>query len=555
MPPANFAVGHDALAPGADLRGRRAATSTRKTAKKKKAKKLPVCTKKDLRTRKAKRRKCRVVKPRPVGAPKPSPTGPVAAPPVSTPSADAFPTPPLAEPTDGLRSYGGAFGPEQAQRLLFRAGFGPAPGQAQALASGGLRAAVRGLLEPGPTRLDGPAPSGAFLEGGRPLEPADKHGHLHLALLDRQIRSTDSLTERMVLVLHDWFAVNVNEAGRAATVEHLELLRRGWRGSFRQLLLDVTCDPAMLKFLDGISNRRGAPNENYGRELMELYGLGADRGAYTEDDVRQMARALTGFTADYSESLGHDNFRYDPSRHDGGVKTVFAGTPHERSGRLTWEDAVHAVVDHPLHASFVVRKLWSAFIPTEPTVETQRQLEALYRARGEALGPLVEAILLHPDLHAGPSMVKPPVVFTAGLLRASGQGITTDAWIYRLEHAGQLLGFPPNVAGWNDRAWLNTSTHSARWGIVREALGAGQLTAAAYRGKTEAPTDALESALAFWGNPVLTADHAAALRRVAQETWSPRSPTDTYGSSENFLAHRQNALRQLVAAAPDLQVS
>ncbi len=428
MPPASLDIGRDAFARGDDpiaqlAAARRAATKGK--SKKKKAKKLPVCTKRDLKTKKSKRRKCRVVKPKPkpiaVVAPKPSPTGPVAAPPVTTPSADAFPTPPLAEPTDGLRTYAGPFGPEQAQRLLFRAGFGPRPGQTQAVAAGGLRSAVQALMEPGAVRLDGPAPAGAFLVGGA-LAPADKYGHTHLDLLDRQVRSTDQLTERMVLVLHDWFAVSEDGAHRTLMGPHLELLRRSWRGSFRQLLLDVTKDPAMLLFLDGTSNRRGAPNENYGRELMELYGLGADRGAYTEDDVREMARALTGWRNDYSDAIGPYNFRYDPARHDSGVKTIFAGTPHERSGRLGWEDAVHAVVDHPLHPSFVVRKLWSSFIPTEPSAETQRQLEALYRSRGEQLGPLVEAILLHPDLHAGPAMIKSPVVFAAGLLRATRQG-------------------------------------------------------------------------------------------------------------------------------------
>ncbi len=530
--------------------------ATRK--KKKKTKRLPVCTKKDLRTKKSKRRKCRVVKPKPkvpAKTPvKPSPTGPVAAPPVSTPSPDAFPTAPAAEPTDGLRVYSGAFGVAQAQRLLFRAGFGPRPGQAESVAAQGLRGAVSALVNPGSPTMVGPAPTGAFLVGGA-FAPADRYGHLHLDLLDRQIRSTDQLTERMVLVLHDWFAVSESGATRARLPDHIELLRRGWRGSFRRLLLDLTPDPAMLLFLDGVSNRRGAPNENYARELMELYALGADRGAYTEDDVREMARALTGFRNDYSDALGPYNFRYDPARHDTGVKTVFAGTPHERSGRLTWEDAVHAVVDHPLHASFVVRKLWSYFIPTEPTAETQRQLEALYRSGGEQLGPLVEAILLHPDLHTGPTMVKPPVVLTAGLLRSLGQGISTDTWINRVASAGQFLGEPPNVAGWNDRAWLNTSTHSARWGLVMEALRPVVSTSADYRGKTETSADALDAALAVWGYPSLSTDHLAALRRVSQETWSPRATGDTYGSLENFLAHRQNALRQLVGAAPDFQVS
>ena len=529
---------------------------------KKRAKKLPVCTAKDLRKKKSRRRKCRVVKAKPKPRPKvtpptakPSPSGPVAAPPAVSPSPDAFPTAPVAAapPAPGLATYTGPFGPQQATRLLFRAGFGPKPGQAEALAALGLRGAVSQLLNPGPARLEGPEPTGAFLVGGS-FAPTDRYGHLHLATLDRQARSTDSLSERMTLVLHDWFAVSAAGADLRYVVDHMELLRRSWRGSFRQLLLDITPSPAMLQFLDGTSNRRGAPNENYARELMELYALGADRGAYTEDDVREMARCLTGFRNDYSDALGSYNFRFDLTRFDTGTKTVFAGAPHERSGRLGWQDAVHAVVDHPLHASFVVLKLWSYFVPTAPTAETQSQLESLYRSSGEHLGPLVEAILLHPDLHQGPAMSKPPVVFAAGLMRTRGIGITTESWTNRCDAAGQFLGFPPNVAGWNDRAWLNTSSHSARWGLVQEAVRPA-VTSAQYRGRTESAADALDAALSFWGNPQLSDDHLGVLRRVAAETWVPRTVGDTYGSMENFLANRQNVLRQLVGASPDCQVS
>jgi Protein of unknown function (DUF1800) len=485
---------------------------------------------------------------------KPSPTGPVAAPPATTPSPDAFPTAPTAPATPGLAAYGGVWGPEQATRLLFRAGFGPTPGQAEEFARLGLRASVERLLNPGGAERIGPAPTGSYLVGGE-LAPADRYGHLHLDFIDRAARSRDQLGERMTLVLHDWFAVSESAAERKLMPAHLELLRSGWRGSFRDLLLAVTQDPAMLLFLDSVSNRRGAPNENYARELQELYGLGADRGAYTETDVREMARALTGFRNDYADGIGPYNFRFDPGRHDAGNKTIYGGTGWERSGRLGWRDAVHAVVDHPLHASFVVLKLWSYFIPTAPAAETQAALEALYRRSGERLLPLVEAILLHPDLHQGPSMVKPPVVFVAGMLRGRGIGLTTDAWVYLCNNAGQVIGQPPNVAGWNDRAWLNTSTHAARWSMAAQVVRWGSATSAGYRGKTESPAEAAEAALGYWGGPTLSTDTRRALSAVGAETWAPRTPGDQYGSLENFLAQRQNAMRLLVAASPDFQVA
>jgi hypothetical protein len=530
--------------------------STKASKKKKKTSKksVPVCTAKDLKKPKSKRRKCTVAKKTTPVTVKPSPTGPVAAPPAPTPGGDGFPiTSPGPQPADGLRPHTGPFGVAEATRLMFRAGFGPRPGQAQALASLGMRGAVDSLLNPGGTGLTGPPPSGDFLVGGQ-FAPADRYGHLHLQMMDRQVRSDDQLGERMTFVLHDWFSVSEAGADRQLLPAHIDLLRANWRGSFRDLLMKVTADPAMLEFLNGNDNRRGAPNENYGRELMELFTLGADRGAYTEADVREMARSLTGWRNDYADGVGSYNFRFDASQWDPGRKTIFAGTPYERTGRFMWQDAVNAVVDHPLHPSFVVLKLWSYFIPTAPSATTQAQLEALYRRSGEQLGPLVEAILIHPDLHQGRTMVKPPVVYASGQLRARGRGIDTDMWVYLLGDAGQILGQPPNVAGWNDRAWLNTSSHAARWGIVQQVVQAGIVRGADYVGRTESSSDALDAAMAFWGRPLLTDDHLAGLRRVAQETWQPGIPGDQYGSLATFLANRQNVLRQMVAAAPDFQV-
>lgn len=547
------ATGGESPAARAERRAEAAAARktarTRATKRRKRAKKkpLPVCTKKDLKKPKSKRRKCRVP------AKKPSPTGPIAAPPATTPSPDAFPTAPAAAPIPGLAVYSGVWGVEQATRLLFRAGFGPTPGQAEEFAKLGLRASVDRLLNPGGTERIGPAPTGNYLVGGQ-LAPADAYGHLHLDFLDRAARGRDQLGERMTLVLHDWFSVSEGAAERKLMPAHFELLRAGWRGSFRDLLLNITQDPAMLLFLDGTANRRGAPNENYARELQELYALGADRGAYTETDVREMARALTGFRNDYSDALGTYNFRFDQGRFDTGTKVIYGGTGWERSGRLGWRDAVNAVVDHPLHPSFVVLKLWSYFVPTAPAAETQTALEALYRRSGERLQPLVEAILLHPDFHQGPAMVKPPIVFVAGLLRARGIGVTTDAWVWMSNNAGQMFASPPNVAGWNDRAWLNTSTHAARWTMVAQVVRWAAATSAGYRGKTESTGEGIDAALAFWGNPSLSPDARRALQAVGSETWAPRTPGDQYGSLENFLAQRQNAMRLLIAASPDFQV-
>lgn len=564
-----------------------------KAQARKKSKKLPVCTAKDLRTKKSKRRRCTVpVKKTPTRA---SPTGPLAAPPVTTPSRDAFPTPaapistaaipvitpapvaaseaptaptvpevpvvptpPVVIPVDpvvnGVQTFQGTFGAEQAHRLLYRAGFGPKRGQAAELAALGVRGAVNRLLNPGTAVLAGAAPTGSYLVGGQ-FATSDRWGHIPLAFLDRAVRSTDSLSERMTLVLHDWFAVSSADVDFVHVQNHLDLLRRIWRGSFRDTLTEVTKDPAMLWFLSGTANNKWSPNENYARELMELFGLGADRGAYSETDVRELARALTGFRMDWSDAERGHNFRFDPTFHDTGIKTLFAGKAWEKKGNLSWQDAVNAVVDHPLHASFVVLKLWSYFVPTAPSTTTQAALEALYRSSGERLDAVVEAILMHPDLYVGPSMVKSPVTYVAGLMRARELQMKSD-WAWLMDFAGQFVGQPPNVSGWNDRAWLNTSTHAARWRLACEVSYQDGATPDSYKGRTdETPAQALASALRFWDNPPLTPDVRAAMERVSKQTWAWGQPNDQYWWTENFLSNRQNALRQLAVGSPDFQVS
>ena len=160
----------------------------------------------------------------------------------------------------------------------------------------------------------------------------------------------------------------------------------------------------MLMWLDGVQNKKGAINENYAREVMELFTLGADRGAYTETDVRELAKALSGWRADIDNERG-SNFRFDPARFDSSVKTLFAGVSGygPKVGNFGWEDAVRLCIEHPLHPSFAVSKLWSYFIPTPPPDGERRILEQHYVQSGYQIRPLVEAILLHPDLYSGPA--------------------------------------------------------------------------------------------------------------------------------------------------------
>jgi uncharacterized protein (DUF1800 family) len=350
--------------------------------------------------------------------------------------------------------------------------------------------------------------------------------------------------ERMALVWHDWFATSREGVDSTRLMlRQNNLFRRHGLGSFSTLLTEVTCDPAMLLWLSGTDNTRESPNENYAREMMELFTLGADRG-YNEHDVRQQARALTGWRNSWSENLGPVRFRYDRDRHDPGVKTIFG-----KRGRFDWRDSCRLCIHHRLHPSFFVTKLWSYFVPVPPRAGTKRALERLYVQHGYEVLPVVEAILRHPALYEGPRMVKSPAVYVAGLLRALKRGIDTEAWTWLMSLAGQQLFYPPNVSGWDDSRWLDTATYRARWTIASYAIQPHVLKS----DKAKLPDDPaklLRRAESFLGDPSVTGHTHAELKRFAK-----RALSDAHAKwkKEQYPALIENALRQLLASSPDLQ--
>jgi uncharacterized protein (DUF1800 family) len=462
--------------------------------------------------------------------------------PSSPPAPSPAPVPALGSPPITL---------DQVHRLLWRAGFGPTPGQAESLVGQPAEQVVFGLTRPsGSATLTGPEPVD---EDGNPLDPANAWGEDHCWWLDRMVRSDQQLVERMTFIFHDWFAnSNAQVGSQQLMIDQNNLFRAMAFGSFHDLFLAVTTNPAMLLFLNGTSNRKGDPNENYAREMMELFSLGADRGAYTEDDVREMARALTGWRNDWSAELGNYNFRFDPAYHDAGQKTVFGQT-----GNWNYEDAVRLCVSHPLHASFFVTKLWGYFIPSPPSEATLASLQGLYLSSGYSIRAVVEAILLHPDFYNGPELLTPPVVYNAGLLRSISRPIDTTSWAWLSANAGQQLFYPPNVSGWDFTRWLDTSTAKARWEMASyvtsetypnpwPAEGQPQYSA------TEDAATAMSSALAYWANPLLSAESEQCIAAFAQACL--KEPLAKWEQSP-YRAMRQNALRMLIATSPDMQVS
>ena len=438
------------------------------------------------------------------------------------------------------------FSANDAERLLWRAGFGPRTADEPVhLAELGLEGAVTQLTRPrGTATLTGRAPR---TSSGDPLAPLDAYGHDLLFWLDRMVRSDQPHVERLALTFHDWFATsNASVGTNALMLRQTNVFRARGLGSFSNLLHEVTRDPAMLVFLNGIDNAKGAGNENYAREVMELFTLGADRGAYDEHDVRELARALTGWTGAYSEKAGGwASFRYRPEMHDGGVKNVFG-----MRGRFDWRAACDLLVEHDLHPSFFVAKLWSSLSRAPLDAEAGARLEHLYRTGGHEIRPVLEAMLCSPQLYDGPRMVKPPAVLVAGLLRGLGRGIETESWEWLMRSCGQRLYEPPNVAGWNDDRWLDTSRVKARWDVVVEALADRTIARDRFDAypADETPPLAVERARRRLGSPTLAEPTRAYLERIALAA-TPARPT---GRS---LAQRQNALRQVLPMTPEYQTS
>ena len=447
-----------------------------------------------------------------------------------------------------LPVYAGPFGPQQAERLLWRAGFGPRPGEDRWLAAKGLDSAVRWLTEPrGADRLVGKPPKAE----GRKLAPTDRFGHDHLWWLDRMVRTSQPLVERMTLVWHDWFATSNDMVGSQRLMIRQNLLfRRIGLGSFLGLAMRVTINPAMLVYLNGLNSSKEAPNENYARELMELFTLGAGTGAYTERDVREQARALTGWTADYRNGIGWVRFRYRREGHDDAMKVLFG-----KAGAWNWKQAVRLTIKHPAHPPFFVRKLWGSFVPEPPDEETQAALEALYVQSGYAIRPVVAAILRHPRLYEGPRMVKPPAVYTAGLLRSRRGRVADEDWVWLAIQSGQLLFYPPNVSGWNESRWLDTSTFRARWDIAGRALRHSALhpEKSAGAGVPADPEKLVNQALGFWGDPAVSEATRGALLAFAQKAMAAAVADDS--RQKAFPVMTLNALRHLVAVSPELQTA
>jgi uncharacterized protein (DUF1800 family) len=437
--------------------------------------------------------------------------------------------------------------PAHAERLLWRAGFGGTPKEIAYWAARDRERTIDWLIRGGhgahgAKRMVGPEPR----VDGKPLGPRNEWGHDVLWWLDKMVRSQRPLVEKLTLFWHDHFATRDQDT--PLMMEQNRTLRSGALGSFPKLLRAITLDPAMQAFLSLVDSDKESPNENYARELMELFTLGV-KGGYTERDVREAARALTGFKGNWREGRPL-TVSYDPERHDSGYKRLLG-----RRGRLTWGDVLSACVEHPSHAPFLVSKLWDFFVAEPLPKATGRRLARVYVGSGRRVAPVVEEILADRALYADlgrPQMVKWPIVQTAGMLRSIGRPVDTGSWVWIGSMMGQVPFNPPSVAGWDwGGAWMSTATMRARFLAatyvcneepvkVRENEVDVAWTAAEH----------VERARAATGRPWTSAATDQELLRMAQRFTTIGVRPDR-GLQQHQADLTQAALRHLLLAGPD----
>ena len=433
------------------------------------------------------------------------------------------------------------------RRLFWRAGFGATPREARHWARRGKSAAIRWLLHGGVApapRIAGPSVD------GQPLDPVNEYGHDVLWWLDRMVRSPRPLQEKMTLFWHDHFATTDQDT--PLMLAQNRMLRRHALGRFPELLRDVTRDPAMLLHLSLADSDPEAPNENYARELMELYTLG---GRYSERDIRQAARALTGFRSDYQDD-GNVRTYYDREYHDTGRKRLFG-----KRGNFDWQDVLQLCVRHPAHGPFLTAKLWEFFVGSPPSRSERARLASLYRRSKYRVKPVVGAILAHPALYRkldSPGMVKAPVVFLAGALRSSGQPIERESWTWLLNGMGQTPFRPPSVAGWEwGTAWLSSNSMRVRFDVVNNLLDAPRLQVADETTPVGlSPAQAVARARRSLGEPWVSQRTRSELIKLARRLLGERElPEGEWRQPKQQRADMcQRVLRQLLLAGPDGQV-
>lgn len=281
---------------------------------------------------------------------------------------------------------------------------------------------------------------------------------------NRMLTSPDPLREKMDLFWHGHFAVNESKVRDARKLyDYLELFEKEGLGNFRDLMVAVAQDPAMLTFLDAGVNVKGAANENFAREIMEMFTMGV--GHYTEKDIREAARAFTGWN--YVDL----KFVVNKNEHDDGEKT-FLG----RTGRFDGVNIIDIIMQQPITAEYIAGKLYRFFVREDLSPELQKQLGAVLRDHDYQLAPFMETIFLSRDFYSPASVgthIKSPVELAVSTYHK--MGLTSIPGIPDFNTVtgglGQRLFAPPTVAGWaGGTSWITPGLLLERANFGRDVL-------------------------------------------------------------------------------------
>ena len=454
--------------------------------------------------------------------------------------------------------------------LIRRAAFGATREQLDAYAARGYEATVEELLHPGDEQRMGDDLIRRFHPEFCSMMGAQGNGGNWLY---RLATTTTPLREKTALFWHGIFATGYPKVihGKALS-DQTKMLRRYGMGSFRTLLLELARDPAMIIWLDNQDNHKGSINENFGRELLELFTMGV--GNYTEQDIKECARAFTGWTIynrEYMELRSQRDsdwpygriswhFEYDAEDHDDGEKE-FLG----HRGRFNGEDVIDIICRQEATARFISRHMYHFFVADEPSVpewpytppadpQAIEQLCQAYFDSNYDISSMLR-VLFNSDFfrsrNSWYSKVKSPVELVAGVLRLTGEldrpRRELEDRFFQTIFMGQWLNNPPSVEGWHQSTeWIDTGTLVERVNFATKQIGDGSMPGvraiidriASGNGEVLSPEGLVDSCLDAMGAMEVSDDTRQVLLDFAGEGGSgaPDNPRERIGGVLKMVA-------------------
>lgn len=332
---------------------------------------------------------------------------------------------------------------------------------------------------------------------------------LNLNFLNKMTTSNEQLREKMAFFWHGHFATRINNP--KFNQQLLNIIREKSLGNFKDLLFEVSRSPAMLNFLNNQQNKKDHPNENFAREVMELFTMG--RGNYTETDIREAARAFTGWGYD-KEGI----FNERKKLHDMGSKTFLGKT-----GNFTGDDVLTIILEQKATAEFITTKIYTFFVNEKPDLKIIKNLSENFYESGYDIKKLMTEIFssswFYDQKNIG-NRIKSPTELFAGMMRILPMEIQNpeNITIYQ-KLLGQMLLYPPNVAGWpNGKSWIDSSTLMLRLQIPQIWSG---LRPMEYSAKEDDDMDmgmkSREALNKSFKNPNITIDWAKVDKALSQK--------------------------------------